>query len=527
MDDCCRLGARQLAAAIANGSLTALDAVEAHIARIESVNPALNAVVVKRYDAAREEARALDRKRAAGERLGPLHGVPVTIKECLDFAGLPSSFGVVAHQHDFPGKDDVYVARLRQAGAIVLGKTNVSQLLMYVETDNPLYGRTQNPWALERSPGGSSGGEAAIIAALGSPLGLGTDIGGSCRNPAASCGIVGFKPTAGRLPDFGRGSMSIGQLAIESQVGVIARRVEDAALGLEVANGGRFPEGAEWRPLGDPGAVDLSKLTVGYFVDDETLAPCAAAARAVREACEALESRGARVVPFRPPEVAMALGLYLEIMVADGGRGFLRFLEGSPQDVRIRRIIALAAAPRLVLAALAPLMRLTRRKKQAEWVRASGHRDTASHWRTVESLKDYRARFLSALDRVSPSPIDVLLSPAMALPAVRHGATAELGPIGSYSALYNVLGYPAGVVPFTRVRVEEETETPRTKDVMDRTALATERGSAGLPIGVQIAARPFRDHVVLSVLSALEQAARSRPDFPEADALPEFTSRRD
>jgi fatty acid amide hydrolase len=523
-EDCCRLGARQLAAAIAHGDLTALAAVEAHIARIESVNAALNAVVVKRYEAARDEARAADRKRAAGERLGPLHGVPMTIKECLDFAGLPSTFGVTAHQHDFPGKDDVYVARLRQAGAIVLGKTNVSQLLMFVETDNPLYGRTQNPWDRTRSPGGSSGGEAAIIAALGSPLGLGTDIGGSCRNPAASCGIVGFKPTAGRLPDFGRGSMSIGQLAIESQVGVLARRVEDAALGLEVANGGRFPEGAEWRPLGDPGAVDLSKLTVGYFVDDETLSPCAASARAVREACDVLESRGARVVPFRPPEVPMALALFCEIIAADGGRGFVRFLDGSPQDFRIRRMISLASAPRLVLAALGPLMRLTRQRKLADLFLASGHRDTSSHWRTVESLKDYRARFLGALERVTPSPIDVLLSPAQALPAIRHGATAELVTIGAYSVIYNVLEYPAGVVPFTRVRADEETGTLRSKDRMDRIALATERGSVGLPIGVQVAARPFRDHLALAVMGAIEKAALGRADYPHAEALPDLTS---
>jgi fatty acid amide hydrolase len=313
--------------------------------------------------------------------------------------------------------------------------------------------------------------------------------------------------------------MPIGQLAIESQVGVLARRVEDAALGLEVANGGRFPEGAEWRPLGDPGAVDVSKLTVGYFVDDETLSPCAASVRAVREACEVLESRGARVVPFRPPEIPMAFALFCEIIAGDGGRGFSKFLDGSRQDFRIRQMLALFAAPRLVLAALGPLLRLIGRRKQAELLLASGHCDTASHWRAVESIKDYRARFLGALERASPAPIDVLLSPALALPAVRHGATAELGPIGAYSAIYNVLGYPAGVVPFTRVRAEEETGTPRSKDKMDRTALATERGSAGLPIGVQIAARPFRDHVALAVMGAVEAAARSRPDFPDIDAM--------
>jgi fatty acid amide hydrolase len=212
----------------------------------------------------------------------------------------------------------------------------------------------------------------------------------------------------------------------------------------------------------------------------------------------------------------MALALFCEIIAGDGGRGFSNFLDGSQRDFRIRRMLALASAPRPVLAALGPLMRLTRRRKLAASFLVPGHRDTASHWRAVESLKDYRARFLGALERAAPSPIDVLLSPAQALPAVRHGAAAELGTIGAYTAIYNVLGYPAGVVPFTRVRAEEEMGTPRTKDKMDRTALATERGSAGLPIGVQIAARPFRDHVALAVMGAVESAARVRADFPDA-----------
>jgi fatty acid amide hydrolase len=517
--DLWKLGARQLATRIRNGDVTALDATEAHIARIEQVNPQLNAVVVKRFDDAREEARALDVRRAAGAALGALHGVPVTIKESLDFGGLPSTFGVTAHRHDFPGKDDVYVARFREAGAVVLGKTNVAQMLLFVETDNPVYGRTQNPWDVTRSPGGSSGGEAAIIAAMGSPLGLGSDIGGSCRNPAAACGVVGFKPTAGRTPDASRGSFSVGQLAIESQVGTLARSVEDVALGLEVANGGRHPVSEEQRPLGDASTVDLSNLTVGYFVDDGVLAPCAAAARAVREARDALEARGAKLVPFEPPEILTALGLFHQILASDGGQGLARFLDGSPRDIRIARMLAIASAPGAALRVLLPLMRVTGRRKLAEMFHSYGRRDTASHWDAVIALKDYRMRFATALDRTA-APIDALLSPAMALPAVRHGAVAELGVVGAYSSLYNVLGYPAGVVPFTRVRLEEETGTPRSSDKMDRAAHETEKGSAGLPIGIQIAARPFREHVALALMSAVERAALERPDRPSAEKLP-------
>ena len=227
------LSATELASLIASGDVSSVEAVEAHIARIEKVNPALNAVVFKHYEAARAEARQADEKRVRKEPLGPLHGVPLTVKESLDLRDSPSTFGLPSRAGSRATEDDIYVARLRRAGGIILGKTNASQVLFFVETDNPLYGRTNNPWNLERSPGGSSGGQAAIIAAGGSPLGLATDIGGSIRVPATSCGIAGFKPTASRTPDAGRYSSPIGQQAIVSQVGVLARTVSDIQLGLE------------------------------------------------------------------------------------------------------------------------------------------------------------------------------------------------------------------------------------------------------------------------------------------------------
>jgi fatty acid amide hydrolase len=191
--------ARQIAA----GAITSAELVEAHIRRIEAVNPRLNAVVVTRFEQARAEAAAADEARRRGDPLGPLHGVPITIKECFHVAGTPSTEGVGRFASELVAHDAPLVARLRRAGAIVLAKTNVPQLLLMHETDNPVYGRTQNPWDLERGPGGSSGGEGAIVASGGSPLGLGNDIGGSIRFPAHSCGICGIKPTTLRLTNAG------------------------------------------------------------------------------------------------------------------------------------------------------------------------------------------------------------------------------------------------------------------------------------------------------------------------------------
>ena len=508
--------ARELARLIADGEVSATEAVEAHIARIEAVNPALNAVCWKRYEEARSEARIADQLRASGAQLAPLHGVPITVKECLDLEGSPSTFGLPSRANIPAERDDPYVARLRAAGAIIVGKTNVSQLLFFVEADNPLYGRTNNPWNLERTPGGSSGGQAAIIAAGGSPLGIGTDIGGSNRVPAAFSGIVGMKATAGRLPDQGRLSMPIGQRAIVSQVGVFARDVVDLGLGLEILNGGRSPAVEPPMPLGDPAGVDLSKLRVACFTDDGVLAACPAARRAVKEAADILRGAGAQVSEWRPPDIGEAVSLIYSLFSADGAAGFKRRLGSNRRDARMQQIVMAAGAPSAMLPAIRALLRLSGRAKTAEVLGNYGHKDTDWYWQLVERLMDYQERWQRALDA---DAIDLILSPAGPLPAVRHRATLELGIIGGFVCLYNVLGYPAGIVPVTSVRAGEESDRAPSKDKLDQTARASEEGSAGLPICVQIAARPWREHVAIAAMTAVERAAKQRPDYPHLSKL--------
>lgn len=511
-----RLPARELAARIARGEVSAAEVVEAHIARIEQVNPALNAVVVQRYDAARAEARAADERRARGEPLGPLHGVPVTIKESLDVAGMPATFGITTRVATSATADDRYVARLREAGAIILGKTNVAQLLFYNESDNPVYGRTSNPWNVGRTPGGSSGGEGAIIAADGSPLGLGTDIAGSLRHPATFCGIVSLKPTAGRTPDAGRYSLPVGQRAIVSQVGPLARTVDDAALALEVINGGRNPDVEPAQPLGDPTTVDLSTLRVAYYSDDGTFTVSPAVRRAVVEAAGMLAGRGAQVLEWQPPDVPVALDVAYGIFSADGGRGMRRALRGSKVDPRIGTLLRLAGVSRQASRALSRLLRLMGDRHTARAVATFGYRDTLHYWRLVEAQLDYQERFLHALDTDEGGPFDVIVCPAWPLPAIPHGASATLLSAGAYALLYNVLGYPTGVVPVTRVQPGEESQRRRSPDRMERAARKAEQGSAGLPVGVQVVARPWREHVALAAMRAIEEAARQRDDFPLA-----------
>jgi fatty acid amide hydrolase len=509
-----QLSAVELAARIARGEVTAVEAVEAYIARIEQVNPALNAVVVTRYEQARAEARAADERQAAGEPLGPLHGVPITIKESLDLTGTPSTFGLPSRRDILATDDDVYVARLRAAGAIILGKTNVAQVLLYNETGNPHYGRTNNPWNVARTPGGSSGGQAAIIAAGGSSLGLGTDLAGSIRTPATFCGVAGMRPTAGRTNDPGLYSLHIGQRAIVSQVGVLARDVDDVALAVELINGGATPETEPPMSLGDFRAVDVAKLRVAYYADDGTFAVAPAVRRAVVEAAGMLAGRGAQVVEWRPPEVAQAVDIFFGLFSADGGAGLRRTLAHDKKDPHIARLTLLAGAPRPVLVVLCGLLRLMGQRTSASMLRVFGRTDTLHYWDLVQAQMEYQRRFAHALDTDEGGPFDVIICPAYSLPALPHGVTKDLVIAGGYVVLYNVLGYPTGIVPVTRVRSSEETMRKRSRDSAERAAKRAEQGSAGLPISVQVVARPWREHVALAAMRAIQDAARTQDDYP-------------
>jgi fatty acid amide hydrolase len=508
------LSASELASRIARGECSALDAVDAHIARIDAVNHSLNAVVYERFELARAEARGADKARADGRSAGRFHGVPITVKESLDVAGMPSTYGLCSRARLIAEHDDPYVARLRAAGAIVLGKTNLSQLMLFIESDNPLYGRTNNPWNLKRTPGGSSGGQAAIIAAGGSPLGLATDIGGSIRVPATFCGIAGMKPTAGRMPEAFGPRIFSGQTAIVSQVGVLARDVSDVILALECINGGKNPAVEPPRSLGDPYLLDVSTLRVGYYSRAGWFEPSPAVARAVEEAAGVMHQLGARVVPFSPPLPDLAEDLFYGILSADGAKNALELLGRDKRDKRVSELLRIASKSRRSINTALTLLKLTRQHGLAKLVNNYGFSDTAHYWKLVEQQGEYQRRFSEALDRAEGGPLDIVLSPACALPAIPHGESRNLATAGAYAVIYNVLGYPAGIVPVTRIGPEEQVGRRKSADRMERSALRAEVRSVGLPVGVQVVARPWREHVALAAMLAIESVVKKRPDFP-------------
>lgn len=439
-----------LARAIRRRELSAVEAVEACLRRIEAVNPALNAVVAVDPDAARRAARAADAALARGAAPGPLHGVPCTIKDSFDTAGLVSAAGTPGRKGHVPAANATVVGRLRAAGAIVLGKTNTPELTAGAETDNPVYGRTANPYDPARTPGGSSGGAAAIVAAGGAAFDIGSDTSGSIRLPCHFCGVAGLKPTSGRVPRTGHIIGADGILQGLTQPGPIARRVEDLALVLGVI------AGADWHdpsvvpmPLTDPAGAELARLRIAYFSDNGIVSPTAEITRAVADAVSALRDAGLAPVEARPDGLLDAYESSFALFTADGGawlRGVLERAGTGPDQSPLARNLAQARAlPAGELSAL------------------------------VSRLDEARSRMTRFLER-----FDLIVSPVNVEPAVPHGTAPErVYPGLSYTVCYNAAGWPAGTV---RVGAT----------------------AGGLPIGVQVAAAPWREDAVVALLQLLE-----------------------
>jgi amidase len=413
------LPATEIAARIRSGTLTSEAVVSACLQRIAAVNPQINAVVQLAPDAL-EQARQADADLANGVVRGALHGVPFTVKDVFDVTGIVSAVGLEHRRHNVPAYDATVVTRMKRAGAILIGKTNTPPGGGGGDTENVVYGRTLNPYKLTSTPGGSSGGEAAIVAAGGSPIGLGSDSGGSIRVPAHYCGVAGLKPTTGRIPNTGAYDHPGGLSDPRTQIGVLARAVEDLGMVLPIIAGpDNFDAGVIPMPLGDWTQVGVRQLTVAYFLEDRVTPVTNETAHAVGAAAQALSRAGARLE------------------------------ESEPHD----------------------FVRDSRGLTERWWNLASLHGQEVVE--LFDGWDGYRTRLLQYMDRY-----DAILCPADAHPAPAY---RERDPKRfDYTLPFSLLGWPVVVV---RAGVSAQ----------------------GLPIGVQIAARPWRDDVALALAKALER----------------------
>ena len=453
------LAAGAMVEQVCSRQISPVELVEAHFAQIERLNPRLNAFVqldeVNARRAAKEAEAAVRKK----QTLGPLHGVPISIKSSISVAGMRCESGTRLRAGLVAAQDAPLVTRLRAAGAIILGVTNTPEFLMAWETDNLLYGRTNSPWDLERTPGGSSGGEAAAIAAGMSAGGVGSDGGGSIRVPAHFSGICGLKPTPGRIPSTGHFPVSAGPFALIGVVGPMARSVADLKLWFEVMQGPDVgdtcaaPVAVRWSHKDE-----IKKLKIGYFEDDGRTPVTPETRGAIRKAAEALRSAGFQVEPFQPQGLEEARQLWHKFFVVSGGMMLKPLFKEEDAE-------------------LSPVL-----KQFLDWSSArpahSG-RSLLDAWIQRDLL---RTRFFAQMQQYP-----ILLCPAAAIPAFRHGErswpidnkTVQYLDAWSYAEFFNLLGNPAAVVPVAH-------------------------SNEGLPIGVQIVGRPWEEEQVLQVAEVLE-----------------------
>jgi fatty acid amide hydrolase len=475
--------ASAIAAAVAAGRLLAAEVHAAALARHEATHARLNALVQPRFAESAAEAAAID----AQQSRGPLAGVPVSVKECFPVRGLRTPLGIRTRTTHIDGADAEIVTRLRQAGAVIVAKANVPQAMYLHETDNPVFGRTNHPLAADRGPGGSSGGDAAAVAAGVVPLAAGNDLAGSLRQPAHACGIAAIMPRSEVLGEGGAIDTLPGLWAVRPRAGFLARSVADLALACEAVGV------AAGRPRG--------VRRVAWWASTGPIPPSAAIRRGVAEAVARLTAAGVETVAIDGGLADAAAWLHLAILSADGGADIRRLFAGERPMRDVRRLLRLAGMPRWLRPAVAQLAWLTGRGIEARGLLATGPRAAADLTALLDERVALAARLAEAVQGY-----DAIVCPVSAVPALRHGSAARLVLAAAPCFLANLLDLAAGAVPVTTVRPGEEAGRAASWDPVLRAAAATDHGSRGLPVGVQVVAPPGGDEAtVLEVMRLIER----------------------
>ncbi|RYY75746.1 MAG: amidase [Gammaproteobacteria bacterium] len=444
----------EIAKMISSKAITSVELVKACYARIDEVNPKINAVVAFCRDRALAEAAEADAMTAAGKSKGPLHGIPFTVKDSFDTAGVVSTGGTLGRKNFIPQKDATVVARARAAGAILLGKTNTPEFTLGgggKGTVNLVYGLTKNPYNIEYQPSGSSGGAGAIVAAGGAFFDIGSDYGGSIRGPAYANGIAGIKPTLGRVPRTGHIVGYGGPFDTFQETGPLARRVDDISLLMKILAG---PDNSDATmapvPLGDPASVDLKSMRVAYYTSNGIMAPTKEVQALVKQCVGYFKKLGCKVTEAMPPKMAELADVRTKFNGADGRE-------------HMRRLMKMHGTTEA-----SPGLRLT-----GDVV------SSADFTRLCEEMDAIKSEQLTWFEQY-----DLIICPASQRAPIRldFEQTPEVRAKSSYTSQYNTTGWPAGVV-----------------------RAGTSKEDKGLPLGVQVVAQPWRDDIVLAAMSHIEQ----------------------
>lgn len=451
MDELLDASVRQLADAIRSKQVSAKQVTQAFLDRISAVNPDLNAIIASNAEVAVKHAERADIALAGGETPGKLFGVPMTIKDSLDTFDMTTTWGTTGRKEFRPGRDASCVERLRNEGAVLLGKTNTPEFTLSFKTDNLLFGKTNNPYDLTRTPGGSSGGAAAAIAARCTPFDVGTDTGGSIRLPAHFCGIAGIKPTTGRIPCTGNALPNTGLLAPLSQPGPMAKLVDDLIYLMTIMQGPDYEDPhAVPAPWQDPYDVDVTGLRVGFHLDNGISTPDTAIQTAIQNAIDLLDNMKIRCTEARPSGVEMAGFIYSRLFSADDGEMVDLLLEDCRTETPSPPVADIIQRP-------------------------PGSLSAVEFAQTIHLWHNYQSSMLSYfVDH------DILICPVNAKTAIPHEQAEDFADY-TYTAAYNLTGWPSVVI---RAGTDPD----------------------GLPIGLQILARPFAEYHALAVAASLEKA---------------------
>ncbi|NWS74873.1 FAAH1 hydrolase, partial [Crotophaga sulcirostris] len=452
-----------------------------------------------------QESESQVKKAKLTGKPGLLYGVPVSIKDSIDCQGYDSTLGFIKNLNKPAAEDSVVVQVLRRQGAIPFVKTNVPQSLISYDCKNLMFGQTFNPLLYTRSPGGSSGGEGALVGGGGSILGLGTDVGGSLRFPAAFCGICALKPTGNRLSKKGVISGVLGQKAVVAAVGPMAKDVESLALCMRaLLSEDMFSLDSTVPPLPFNEEVYSSTqpLRIGYYETDFFTMPSPAMRRAVRETKQLLEDAGHTLVPFELMNVDyLMFNFCLRGMFADGGASFLKKFKGELEKSSMGLLFWLAKSPNWLKTVLSWIAK--------PFVRCcigfvSFFSTVDEVWSLHHEIEEFCHQFITQWKKLN---LDVMLCPMLS-PALRIGYPGKLSVAVSYTMIYNALDFPAGVVPVTMVTEEDEEELKSYKgyfqDWWDRALVKAVRDSVGLPVAVQCVALPWQEELCLRFMKEVE-----------------------
>ncbi|CAM4607375.1 vitamin D3 hydroxylase-associated protein isoform X1 [Caretta caretta] len=506
----------ELAEKLKEGSLSPESVLYTYIEQALEVTREVNCVT-DFMQGCEEQLREVQRQK---ER-GLLYGVPVSIKDHIGCKGHVSTGGLVQFLGRVEEEDSVIVQVLKRQGAIPFVKTNVPQSMINYDCSNLIFGQTVNPLNHKKSPGGSSGGEGALIAGGGSILGFGTDVAGSIRLPSSFCGLCGLKPTGFRLSIQGLTSPIAGMKSVTGMVGPMARDVDSLALCMRALlcdDMFRLDPTVPPLPFDEEVYSSSAPLRIGYYDGDGYFQPSPSMRRAVQETRKLLQEAGHTLIPFTPPRIDYVVDeLFTRGLFSDGAANLLDKFKGDIVDPNLKSQISSYRLPTLVKRILALILKPVYPRIAKDLNALCGVGSAKNLWKHHVAVAAYRTEFIAKWRELE---LNVMLCPALG-PAFNKGYPGKLFAASSYTNLYNVLNFPAGVLPVTVVTEADEEELKNYRghysDPWDKRLREAVEGAVGLPVAVQCVALPWQEELCLRFMKEVETLARKRNVGPTDD----------